>query len=268
MEKREQLLKELQAFAQQNVCLAYSGGVDSALLLYLLLEQTKKTGKQVYAVTFDTKLHPKADAKIAKRTAEAAGADFYLLQIEELENEELLNNPKNRCYLCKKELFTGLKKFAEEKGCAFVLEGTNADDLTQYRPGIRAVKELGIQSPLAAAKMTKAEIRSWASELGIPVADRPSTPCMATRIPYGERLVPSTLARLADAETALKKLGFAQNRCRLHGQVLRIEVENSELGAAVNQREAIVAICKKLGFCYVTLDLEGFRSGSMDIDRN
>lgn len=264
-EQRRKIMDRLDQLTDQDVCLAYSGGVDSALLLCLLQKLAVKKSRKVFAVMFDTELHPKTDAKIARETAETIGADFRLLKIRELEQKEVLNNPVDRCYHCKKLLFHTLKEFASAHGCTVVMEGTNADDLQQYRPGIQAIRELGIISPLAETGMSKKSIREWAAELKIPVADRPSAPCLATRIPYGERLIPEVLERIGKSEEELRKLGLIQVRCRLHGTVLRIETGKEQFSLVLKQYEQIVRICKENGFLYITLDLEGFRSGSMDI---
>lgn len=264
-EKREHLLKRLQEDAKAPVCLALSGGVDSALLAALIGGCAKKHGTKAYGVTFDTVLHPACDLPAAKKSAKESGLIHKVISINELEFADIRMNPKNRCYLCKKGLFQKLKEFSEEHQIHTVYEGTNQDDLSQYRPGFQAVKELGIQSPLADAGLTKAEIRKWAAELGISAAGRPSSPCMATRLPYGTKLDLLTLRKIEAAEEAVKALGFPVVRVRLHGDVARVEVEKKDIEKAAAQGAAIVRLLKSLDFKYVTLDLEGFRSGSMDL---
>lgn len=174
-------------------------------------------------------------------------------------------NPENRCYLCKRRLFSCLKEFAEERKITCILDGTNEDDLHVYRPGIQALGELGIISPLAELHITKAEVKALASMYGISVASRPSTPCMATRIPYGMELNYDILARIGEGEAFLREMFSGNVRLRLHKNVARIELDPECLEQAVMKREQVISRLKELGFSYVTLDLEGFRSGSMDL---
>ena len=188
-----------------------------------------------------------------------------VISIDELKQEEIRFNPKNRCYLCKKSLFSGLLDFAGAHDAAIVMEGTNQDDLKQYRPGIQAVKELGVKSPLMEAGFTKAEIRAYARELGISVAERPSSPCLATRLPYGTEIDMALLKRIGEGEEALRNLGLKNVRIRVHGEIARLEVDTASFPMILERREEVLTILKKVGVPYLTLDLEGFRSGSMDI---
>jgi len=185
--------------------------------------------------------------------------------MDELSNPLLQNNPTDRCYICKRYLFQTLKDWAQARGIRAVIEGTNEDDLHVYRPGIRAVRELGILSPLAELGITKDEIRAMARELGISVAERPSSPCMATRLPYGTQLRPEVLQRIEAGESYLHRQGFAAMRLRLHGDVVRLELPLADFPRFLEQREQIVQQLHDLGFVYLTLDLEGLRSGSMDV---
>ena len=264
-EKRRILNTILNDYAHQDVCLAFSGGIDSSLLLKLCQDAAEKHGTKLYAVTFDTVLHPRADKEIASRVARENGAIHEILSVDELKQQEIRCNPRNRCYLCKKTLFSTLLDFAEKHGASVVLEGTNQDDLSQYRPGIQAVRELGVKSPLIEAGFTKEEVRSYARELGISVAERPSTPCLATRLPYGAEIDLNLLARIGEGEAALRAMGFRNVRIRVHGELLRLEVDQSDFLRVLGQREELYAVLKGVGVPYVTLDLEGFRSGSMDI---
>lgn len=188
-----------------------------------------------------------------------------ILEIDELEMEEIRSNPVNRCYLCKRNLFRTLMAFAKEKGVEVLAEGTNEDDLHVYRPGIQAVRELGIRSPLAEAGLTKEEVRRLAAACGISAASRPSTPCMATRLPYGARLDYEILKKIEAGEEILRRMIGGNVRLRLHGQVVRIETDPERFSLALEKREEVVRQLKELGFVYITLDLEGFRSGSMDV---
>lgn len=247
-----------------GLCIAFSGGVDSSLLLKIACEEAKAIGEKVYAVTFSTRLHPMADLEIAQRVAKEFGAEHVVIVVDELTNETILNNPVDRCYHCKKMLFQSLVDFAKEKGITHIVEGTNYDDMFVYRPGIKAVKKLQVNSPLAELEITKEQVREFAKALGISVAKRPSTPCMATRLPYNTQLDFEVLERIDKGETILKELGFAVNRLRLHKDIARIEVKPEEFEKFITCREEIIKKLKELGFLYITLDLEGFRSGSFD----
>lgn len=257
------ILKEV---TKENVMLAFSGGVDSSLLLKLLCQAAKETGRQVVAVTMATELHPAQDAEIARQVAEESGAVHKVICVDELSHAGIQYNPENRCYLCKKYLFSELLWAADKAGISTVLEGTNADDLKVYRPGIQAVKELGIQSPLAEAGMTKADIRKLASEYGISVADRPASPCLATRFPYGTKLSIENMQMADEAEKFIRDLGFYNVRVRIHQDTARIEVDDKDLISFLNYRKTVILRLKELGFTYITADLEGFRSGSMDVN--
>lgn len=262
---RQKLEDFMESYASEDVCLAFSGGVDSSLLLKVAADAAGKTGKKVYAVTFDSRLHPSCDLEIACRVAKELGGIHEVISVDELEQEEIRFNPVNRCYLCKRHLFQGLKAFAREKGVRYIFDGTNEDDMHVYRPGIAALKELGIISPLAALHITKAEVKELAAWYGISVASRPSTPCMATRLPYGAELRYEVLEKITRGEEFLREVLGGNVRLRLHRDVARIEADREALGKAVQKGEEITRYLKDLGFLYITLDLEGFRSGSMDI---
>lgn len=262
---RVQLEARLAKLAGEDVCLAFSGGVDSSLLLKILADTAARTGKQVYAVTFDTRLHPPCDLEIASRVAAELGGIHKVITVDELEQEEIRHNPVNRCYLCKRHLFKELKRFAEEKGISSILDGTNEDDMHVYRPGIQALKELGIISPLAELHITKAEVKALAAAYGISVASRPSTPCMATRLPYNTEIDYEVLDHIAAGEEFLRGLIPGNVRLRLHGRVARIEVDVEQFGTFLEKRQQVTDQLQKLGFAYITLDVEGFRSGSMDV---
>ena len=292
-EKREALAARLEQLAAGSIAVAFSGGVDSSLLLLMCCEAAKKTGKKVHAVTIHTRLHPMNDLETAARVAAEAGAGgasaghtrnaddpaaeggghngagsaaaHHILYIDELEEAGIRFNPVDRCYLCKKCLFRKLIAKAEELGARTVLDGTNADDLTVYRPGIRALRELGVISPLAELGITKAEVRQIAAEYGLSVSGRPSTPCMATRFPYGTELDYDMIRRVEEGEAWLRAQGFYNVRLRVHGGIARIEVDPESMTELVKIREELLKKMSGYGFDYVTLDLAGFRSGSMDI---
>lgn len=251
-------------YAEEDVCVAFSGGVDSSLLLAEAVEAAENSGNRVYAVTFQTKLHPATDLLAAEAVAEELGVTQHIIVIDELAQAGIEDNPKNRCYLCKRALFARLKLFAERMGAQWCLDGTNADDLRQYRPGLQALAELHIESPLAELGFSKAQVRALAKERGLSVAQRPSTPCMATRLPYGAHLDYELLKRIDRAEAWLRRQLGGNVRLRLHGDIARIEVDAQAIPKAAGMAEEIVTHLKALGFVHITLDLRGFRSGSMD----
>lgn len=249
----QNLLGEL---AARRVVLAFSGGVDSSVLLCL----AARLGP-VRPVLIQTPLLPPDDPVIAEAVAAACGTKLEIIHANPLVCPDVAQNTRQRCYVCKKHIFSALLDFAAG---APVADGTNADDLHRYRPGLRALQELGIVSPLAQCGITKAQILEKAAELGLSVANRPASPCMATRLPYGTPLDPELLARLAKGESLVRSLGFSQVRLRLHGNVLRLEIAPGQLNRVLELRTALTGELKTLGFSYITLDLEGFRSGSMD----
>ncbi|HIZ79329.1 MAG TPA: ATP-dependent sacrificial sulfur transferase LarE [Candidatus Lachnoclostridium stercorigallinarum] len=263
--KKGRLLALMEEYGRQDVCLAFSGGVDSSLLLKLAADSAAAHGTTVYAVTFDSRLHPACDLENARKVAAELGGVHVVVTVDELEMEEIRSNPPDRCYLCKKQLFGKLLEFAAEKQVSVTMEGTNEDDLHVYRPGIRAVRELGVKSPLAEAGLTKAEVKALAAEYGISAASRPSTPCMATRLPYGAELNYKVLKQIEEGEALLREMIGGNVRLRLHGDVARIEADGENLEKAVALRGQLISRLKALGFVYITLDLEGFRSGSMDV---
>lgn len=226
MGDREMLQARMRELVSEDICLAFSGGVDSSLLLKVAADAAAETGKKVYAVTFDSRLHPSCDLRIARQVAGELGGIHQVMEVDELEQEEIRMNPVNRCYLCKRHLFMTLKKLAGEKGVRRILDGTNEDDMHVYRPGIRALKELGIISPLAELHITKEAVKGMASEYGISVASRPSTPCMATRLPYNTRIDYDVLDRIAQGEAYLRDVLPGNVRLRLHGGIARLEVDN------------------------------------------
>ncbi|MDO5410686.1 MAG: ATP-dependent sacrificial sulfur transferase LarE [Lachnospiraceae bacterium] len=257
-------LKLYELLKKGDCCVAFSAGVDSTLVLKAACIQAQKLGRTVYAVTFQTMLHPKADKELALKLAEAYGAKPEILEVNEYEILQILENPPDRCFYCKDHLFAALKQFAQEKGCASVLDGTNADDKKVFRPGLMALDKNGIISPLAECGITKKQVRELAAELDLETASRPSSPCLATRLPYGTHLEKKLLERIESGEYFMQTLGFDASRLRIHGNVARIEVNPEDFEQLLLHREALVSGLKALGFVYITLDLQGLRSGSMD----
>lgn len=264
-EKCEKLFRILDKLTKENTAVAFSGGVDSSLLLKLLCIKAKSRGTLVYAIAAHTELHPSGDLEIAKRVAEESGAAFTVLKLQELKEADIVNNPIDRCYRCKKLLFKEIKRKAEELGAKILIEGTNLDDTKVYRPGLKAIEELGIKSPLKDAGFTKKEIRKLAEVYDISVADRPSTPCLATRFPYGAVLSLEKMKKVEQGEAFLRELGLYNVRLRVHGETARIEVDEKDMPKLLESRKEVVEFLKGLGYWYITLDMEGFRSGSMDI---
>lgn len=273
-EKKAELKKQIRKYAEKDCMVAFSGGVDSSLLLKLMCEsaednqeslpQSGSRASKVYAVTMQTRLHPVQEITHAKKVAEEIGAEHIIIKVDELLDAGIENNPPDRCYLCKKHLFQKMKQKASELSVETILEGTNEDDLHTYRPGLKAIQELGVISPLADARFTKEEVRALAAEYGLSVSTRPAVPCLATRFPYGTRLSYEELQRVEQGEEYLKKSGFYNVRLRVHGSVARIEVDLEQFPLVMEHRVEIISYIKDLGYGYVALDMEGFRSGSMD----
>lgn len=247
-----------------RVLVAFSGGVDSTLLLKVASDTLGWEG--VVAVTALSPLFPEREVAGAKEVAERLGVRHVLTESNELEIEGFSQNPPDRCYLCKRELFEKLAALAKKEGMNAVIEGSTLDDTRDHRPGRRAVRELGIRSPLQEAGFTKADVREVSKALGLSTWDKPSFACLASRFPYGEEITPDALGRVDRAEEFLFSLGFRQVRVRNYQTLARIEVYPEEMGRFMEDslREKVVHRLKELGYRYVTLDLQGFRSGSMN----
>lgn len=263
-EKCSYLQKLMEKYTQENVVVAFSGGVDSSLLLKTACINAVKNGTKVFAVTMHTTLHTMNEIESSKETAGEVGAEHLIISVDELKEAGIENNPVERCYLCKKYLFQKMKDKAESLGVKIILDGTNEDDLHMFRPGLRALKELEIKSPLAESNFSKTDVRKLAEEYGLSVSKKPSTPCLATRFPYGSRLSYEEMKKVEKGEDFLKNLGLYNVRLRVHNDIARIEVDKEDIVKIVVYKEAIISYLKELGYRYITLDLEGFRSGSMD----
>jgi uncharacterized protein len=258
-EKYDELLEYLTGL--ESVLVAYSGGVDSTLLAFAA---HAVLGEKCCAVLATSDTYPENEAAGARLLAARLG--FKLIEVEtcELADPKFIANGSDRCYHCKTELFGLLARVAADRGLAHVADGGNADDLSDHRPGRRAASELSVVSPLAQVGLTKAEIRELARDLGLPNWDKPSMACFASRFPYGERITDAGLARVSAAEQSLRELGLSQFRVRAHGTVARIEVAPQELETAWHMREQIAKEVREAGFAYAAIDLNGYRTGSMN----
>ena len=258
-EKYDALLDSLSRL--QSVLVAYSGGVDSTLLAFA---SHAVLGEKCCAVLATSDTYPENEAVSARLLAHKLGFRFLEVETCELADPKFTANTSDRCYHCKTELFGLLFRVAEVQGLEHVADGGNHDDLSDHRPGRRAASEMGVVSPLADVGLTKPEIRELARELGLPNWDKPSMACLASRFPYGVRITDDGLARVSAAEQSLRDLGIAQFRVRAHGTVARIEIAPDELPAAWAMRERIAADIRSAGFAYAAIDLEGYRTGSMN----
>ena len=256
LEKLQKILKSL-----QRVVIAYSGGLDSTFLLKTALDTLGR--ENVLAVTARSKTYPLSEYKEAVRLAKRLGARHMTLRTEELKAKNFRSNPVNRCYYCKKELFKKLNDIKTRLGMAFVIDGTNFDDLKDIRHGRKAAAESGVRSPLLEAGMGKGDIRQSSKSLNLPTWDKPSFACLASRIPFNDEITVSGLRRIDKAENYLRQLGFKQFRVRAHKDIARIEILRREFAKAVRLHERVAYKLKKLGFTYITLDLCGYRTGSM-----
>ena len=245
----------------QKAAIAFSGGVDSAYLLYAALQ----SGADVRAYYVKSAFQPQFELDDARRLAEALSADMRVLDVDILADETVAANPPDRCYICKRALFARMEQEARARGFGVILDGTNADDVGDYRPGMRALAELGVQSPLKELGFTKACIRRLSAARGLPTAEKPALACLATRIPFGTRLDAETMRRIDEAETRLMALGFAQVRVRAHGGVARIEVPKDRIPEAAARAQEVAEAVRACGFDFAALDLDGYKMGSLNL---
>jgi uncharacterized protein len=244
-----------------RILLAFSGGVDSTFLLKIAHEEL---GEDALAVTAASPIHPTEEHESACQIARSFKIKHIVIETHELNNPTFWSNPPDRCYFCKKELFQTLQAIARQESIAFVIDASTIDDLSDFRPGKTAAQEEGIRSPLIEAKLTKKEIRTLSQEMGLPTWNKPSMACLASRFPYGEFISLEKINRVARAENFLRGFGFSQVRVRSHDKLARIEVDAEHIKKFVDPefREKIIKELKRLGFIYVTIDLEGYRTGS------
>ncbi len=246
-----------------SMIIAFSGGVDSS---FLLKSAVKILGENVIAVTAKSPLYPKNELKDAKKITKDLNCRYIIIDYNQLRKEDFKNNPIDRCYICKKELFSRLIQIKNKYKFNIIADGTNYDDLKTYRPGLKALKELGIRSPLASAGLTKKEIREYSRLLELPNWNKPAQACLASRFPYGEKITKLKLKRIERAEDYLYSLGFKQKRVRYYYPVARIEIGKEEIPRLIqsNYRDKIIKEFKKIGFSHISVDLEGYRPGSID----
>lgn len=246
-----------------SVIVAYSGGVDSA---FLAAAANDALGRGALAVTAKSPSLAPAELREAVELAERLGLNHRIVETHEVEREDYAANNPNRCFFCKDELYTYLSAYAREEGYEHIANGTNTDDLGDFRPGLNAAKQYGVRSPMVEADLSKADIRELSKDMDLPTWDKPAQACLSSRIPYGSMVTVEALTRIAQAEEFLHGLGIRQLRVRHHDTIARIEVEPQDFLALTDEpvREQVVAKFREIGYSYVTLDLQGFRSGSMN----
>ena len=245
----------------ENIAVAFSGGVDSSFLLKI---SSEALGKKCIAFTFETPAHLKDEINQAKKIAQSLNVKHIIIPVDLTELKEFQSNTFDRCYHCKKFMFSKLKNQVKNKGIEYILEGSNSDDLNDYRPGMKALQELDIKSPLIEAGLNKSEIREISKQIDLPTWDKPANPCLATRIPYGETISKVKLKQVKEAEKILHNIGINELRVRNQNNIARIEVKKTDYQLILDNTEKIIKKFKELGFTYITLDVEGFRSGSLN----
>ena len=256
-------LNNLKADLKQmrSVLIAYSGGTDSVFLAKTARDTLKDNAT---AITAASPMYPQKELKEAKQLAKKIGIRHIIIDTGKTQLSSIKKNTENRCYDCKKELFKKLKEIASKNNIPYVLDATNLDDLTDYRPGIKALRELNIKSPLVDAKLTKKDIRHLSKNMGLDTWDKPSSACLASRIPYGTQITKKHLEQIEKSENIIKKLGIKQLRIRHHGTTAIIEVLKKDIPILLKHSKKITRKLKQLGFTYITIDLEGYRQGSLN----
>lgn len=263
MDKLLEKLERLKALIKnmESVIVAFSGGMDSTFMLKIAHDVLK--GKCV-AVTAISSTYPRRELEDAKKFAEDIGARHLIIESEELDIPQFRKNPVNRCYYCKKELFKKIKDVAKKEGIKSIADGSNLDDISDFRPGAKALAELNIRSPLKECCFTKKDIRDCSKKLGLCAWNKPSFACLSSRFPYGTEITKERLAKIEKAEEFLRAIGFLQVRVRYHGDIARIEVEKKDFPMLIENSEKITAEFKNIGFVYTAMDLKGYRTGAMN----
>lgn len=260
----EARLEELESIVAPygSALVAFSGGVDSSLALAIAARALPKW--KVLAVTSNNETYLPSELDLARDFADSLGVEHLIVNTRELDDPNYSSNPSNRCYFCKSTLYSDLAALAKERGYGCVVDGANADDEGDYRPGRKAAKDLSVVSPLSLAGVSKDEVRELAKHLGLPSWDKPALACLSSRFPYGQEITPEKLAQVARAEEFLRSRSFRQTRVRHHGEIARLEIGPEEMERAFEEREEISAELKDAGFLYVALDLSGYKSGSLN----
>lgn len=256
-------LRKLKSILQKmgSVLLAYSGGADSTFLLKVAADVL---GDKVLAVTADSPTYPAGELTFARGLCRALGVKHRTINTLELNNKNFARNPVNRCYFCKNELFRSLKEIARKNKINFVIDASNVSDKSDFRPGSIAKKKLGVRSPLQEAGITKEDVRRLSKKLGLVTWDKPALACLASRVPYGTRITQPLLKRIYQSEGYLKKMGFSQVRLRHYNGLCRIEVPKTEIRSLIDKGNQVIDKLKKIGYNYITVDLEGYRTGSLN----
>ena len=260
LDSKIQLLRD-DFVAMESVLVAFSAGVDSTLLLKIA---TDVLGDRAIGVTGVSESLPEEEKNEAAELAKWMGARHLYVDTAEIHNADYMENNPRRCYFCRDELYKRLKEVALEEGCAYLCEGSIVDDLSDFRPGMLAIREHGVRSPLKVAGFTKHDVRALSEKMGLPTADKPALACLSSRFPYGDPITIEALQQVEKAEAFIRGLGLRQFRVRHHKNLARIEVENTEFTVLIEFYHRIVTFFKDIGYTYVTLDLEGYRTGSMN----